>query len=45
MMPTAKAFGDLAIPSKILEQALKFSKDLPEEITPAYQPKLNPESC
>ena len=40
-MPTAKTFGDLAIPSKIPEQTLKFSKDLPD----AYRPKLNPEAA
>jgi hypothetical protein len=43
-MPIAKTFLDLAEPSTIPEQSLKFSSDLPEEISPAYRPKIAPEA-
>jgi hypothetical protein len=43
-MPIAKTFLDLAEPSSIPEQSLKFSADLPEEISPAYRPKIAPEA-
>jgi hypothetical protein len=35
---------DLKEPSLLPEQTLKFSKDLPEEISPAYRPKVAPEA-